>query len=685
MPSHSQQLQAAMQAHRSGKRAEAEKLYRQILAVEPDNPDVLHGLGTLAMQAHQPDAAIHLLRRSLEIRPNAAKAWNDLSVALSATKHWQEAAAAAQRAIELNPKLAAAHFNLGNVLREQNQPDRAILAYTAAVALNPKQAIAQNSLSALLRDANRPEEAVAAAQKSIAAKPDFAEAHVNLAIALDDSGRLDEAITAIRHAIQLQPTLAEPYFTLGNFLKRQSRFGEAVIAYTRAIELKPDGAGGVYNNLGEVLKDLARLDQAEDAYRQSIAQAPAESIHHSNLIYLMLFQPKYDSAAILKECQAWNHQHAESLRPQIKLHENNRDPHRCLRIGYVSPDFRDHVVGRNMLPLLAHHHHDQFEIHCFSNLKHPDSNTEQFRKLADHWHDVKSLTDDELANLIRTEKIDILVDLALHMGGNRLLTFARKPAPIQVTFAGYPGTTGLSAIDYRLTDPHLDPPGTRNENYTEKSVRLPHTFWCYNPMADIPVNESPALKTGTITFGCLNNFCKVNQNVLHLWSRVLTEIPSSRLFLMCPLDAQHQTHQIFQQCNVSPSRIVFVPFQKPDQYLQTYHHIDIILDTFPYNGHTTSLDALWMGVPVVSLIGQTIAGRAGVSQLTNLGLTDLLARDPDQYINIAHKLATERDRLSELRRNLRQRMTESPLMDAKGFARDIETAYREMWKEWCAK
>ena len=341
-----------------------------------------------------------------------------------------------------------------------------------------------------------------------------------------------------------------------------------------------------------------------------------------------------------------------------------------------------------MLPLLANHDHDSFEIFCYSQVVRSDAFTERFRARAQHWRNAVGLTDERLALQIREDHIDILVDLALHMARNRLPVFARKPAPVQVTFAGYPGSTGLDTIDYRLSDPYLNPPGTDESIYSEQTVRLPHSFWCYDPVdwGDLSVNELPAQSNGFITFGCLNNFCKINDAVLRLWARVLHAVPSSRLRLLAP-EGSHRQHtwDVLGKAGILRERIEFISRQPSREYLELYHRIDLGLDTLPYNGHTTSLDSFWMGVPVITLVGQTIVGRAGLSQLMNLNLPELIAHDPEQYVEIAAALAHDLPRLSELRSTLRARMEQSPLMDAPHFARDIEAAYRQMWRHWCTK
>jgi len=302
-----------------------------------------------------------------------------------------------------------------------------------------------------------------------------------------------------------------------------------------------------------------------------------------------------------------------------------------------------------------------------------------------HWRSTVELSDAKAAAQIRDDQIDILVDLKLHTGGNRLLTFAQKPAPVQATWLGYPGTTGMDTMDYRLTDSYLDPPGLGDANYSERSIRLPDTFWCYDPLNSEPaVNALPCLEKRFVTFGCLNNFCKENEPLQRLWAQVLKRIPGSRLMLLCPEGSHRQPLlDLLQREGISPDRIELIAFRPRPQYLELYHRIDVGLDTFPYNGHTTSLDSFWMGVPVVTLVGQTVVGRAGLSQLTNLDLPEFIARTPEQYVQIATDLANDLPRLAQLRRTLRDRMQASPLMDAPRFARNIEAAYRQMWRTWC--
>jgi len=378
----------------------------------------------------------------------------------------------------------------------------------------------------------------------------------------------------------------------------------------------------------------------------------------------------------------WNQQQVQPLKPFIRPHTNTPEAHRRLRIGYVSDDFRRHTCSYYLEPLLSHHDHAQFEITGYAFVPDPDEVTERFQAYADRWRGIVGLSPQEAADEIRADGIDILVDLGQHTLDQRLLIFAHQPAPVQVSWLGYPGSAGLETIQYRLSDRFLDPPGSP-QRPGEQVIYLPDCFWCYDPLTpDVPANDLPALQAGHVTFCCLSNFQKINDRVLELWARIMQSVSGSRLVLLCPHGPHRQT--VVDKLGVEPDRVEFVWRQSRRPYLRMFHRIDIHLDTFPFNSPTTGLDGMWMGVPLVSLAGQRAVGRGGLSILSNLGLSELVATDAQQYVKIAVELAGDLGRLSELRRTLRQRMLSSPLMDAKRFAANMESAYRQMWRDWCA-
>jgi len=558
--------------------------------------------------------------------------------------------------------------------------------YRQVLARKPNHAEALNLLGVLAGQAGQLDTAVELIRRAVGLKPDFAEAYGNLGVVLKANGQVDEAIASYRQAIRLNADLAEVHSNLGNALKDKEQLDEAMSSYRQAIRLKPDSAEAYYN-LGHAFNDTGRLDEAVACYRQAIRLKPDFAEAHSDLVYSLPFNPAYDARMILEENRGWNRQHAEPLKKLIQPHDNDRDPNRRLRIGYVSPDFREHCQALFTIPLFSNHNRQAFEIFCYAHAGRPDAVTERIGGYVDGWRSIVGMSDEAAARKIREDRIDILVDLTMHMGNNRLGILARKPAPVQAAWLAYPGTTGLSAMDYRLTDPYLDPPGLNDYFYSETSIRLPDSFWCYDPLVtDLAVNALPAQTNGYLTFGCLNNFCKVNQQVLRLWAQVLRAVDPSQLVILCPEGSHRQLAlNLLQREGISPDRIEWIVRRPRRQYLELYHRIDVGLDTFPSNGHTTSLDSFWMGVPVVSLVGKTVVGRAGLSQLTNLGLTELIAHTPEQYVGIAAALAGDVLRLAELRRTLRARMETSPLMDAPRFARNIEAAYRQMWRNWCER
>jgi protein O-GlcNAc transferase len=556
-----------------------------------------------------------------------------------------------RRAIEIDPANATYWLNLGESYFRGGNLEKAIESFREAIRIDPLYAKAYNSFGNALRSAGLLKESVAACWEAIRLSPDFAQAYSNLGNALGELDQLDAAITAFRRAIRLNPQLAEAHFNLAN-----------------------------------ALKDAGELDQAIASYRSGIALRPNLPEAVNSLAYIANFHPDFDPKMILDECRRCSEAFESSL-PANVPHSNDRSPTRRLRVGYVSPDFRTHPIGRFMLPLLRNHNHRDFEIFCYASVKQPDNLTSMLRQHADVWRDVLTVSDERLAEIVRNDQIDILVDLTMHMAGSRLPLFARKPAPVQVTYLAYAGTTGLRAIDYRITDPYLDPPESSDEFYSERSIRLAKSYWCYEPPIDASgAPPHPAAADNIITFGCLNNFAKVTPLVMDLWTELMIAVPNSRLLLHAnPGSHRDRARQTFRRRNIDDERLVFIDYQTLADYMLTYNRVDIALDPIPYVGGTTTCDALWMGVPLVTMPGQTAISRGGVSILTNIGLPELIAQMPAQYIEIARTLANDKKRLSNFHATLRDRMIASPLMDAKRFTSDMENAYRPIWLAWCRK
>ena len=663
-------------------KAAAEAYWRRAIAENPDYAEAHNNLGMLLHELERLPEAEAACKRAISLRPDFAEAHHNLSRTLEGLKRLPEAEAACRRAIAIRPDYAEAHYNHGCLLDASNRLSEAEAAYQCAIAIRPDYTEANNNLGALLLKCHRPAEAETAFRRAIVIRPDYAEAHSNLSQALQDLDRLSEAEAACLRAIAIKPDFANAYYNLGRLLQQLHRLPEAEAAYQRVLTIRPDYARA-HNNLGKLCLDAGMLDEGLARYRLAVACAPDDVGAHSNLAYALAFQAE-DRQVVLDECRRWSAQHEAPLRAERIPHANDRTPTRRLRIGYVSPDFREHCQSLFTVPLFSHHDHAQFEIFCYASVRRPDDFTLRIAAFTDMWRDVRYLDDRALAQQIRDDGIDILVDLTMHMANGRPLLFAHKPAPVQVAWLAYPGTTGIEAIDYRLTDPRLDPPDT-DHYYSERSLRLPDAFWCYDPLTDVPtVNALPALSAGQLTFGCLNNPGKLTDRTLAMWAAVLREVNPARLILMAPMgEIRQRLMQRMEGHGIDTQRVAFVPFQPRADYLRMYHQIDLGLDTFPYNGHTTSLDSLWMGVPVVTRIGNTAVGRGGLSQLHQLGLTELAGDSDEAFVHIAVELAKDLPRLAQLRQSLRHRMEQSPLMDGRRFARHIEDAYRFMWQEWC--
>lgn len=509
----------------------------------------------------------------------------------------------------------------------------------------------------------------------------------NLGLCHANSGRLEQAEACLREMLRLAPESAPALMNLGNLELSRANPEDAIACYQAALA-RGAADPGLVNNLGMAYRATAQVDAAIGCFRRALSMAPGFCDAHENLLYCMQLLPEYGPEALHSEHRRWADIHETPLQTQAPLHANDRDPHRRLRIGYVSPDFHRHAVAKFIEPVLAHHDRARFQIHCYHNAGASDAVTERLRQHADLWRDVAGLSDERLAALIRADAIDILVDLAGHMRGGRLLCFARRPAPLQLTYLGHGNTTGLRAMDFRITDAVADPPGIAERYHSERLLRLPHAQWCFRPDDEaLPAGALPALSRGHITFGSFNNLWKINPAVIGAWSRILLRVPGSKLLMIGipgkTTRARFET--AFAGHGVDPARLSLLAPVSDAEFWRLRHEIDIALDPFPYNGVTSTCEALYAGTPLATLAGTYGQSRTAASILTAAGLGDLVARTAQEYLDINLRLAGDLQRLAGLRASLRARMQDSPLMDYRALTLALERLYRGAWADWAAR
>lgn len=580
-----------------------------------------------------------------------------------------------------------ARFMLGVINGKLGRVDEAMECLRAAISLRPDHALAHYNLGAMFRSLGRLEDAERSFSEAVRLNPNQIDSYEQLKEVLLDMGRGEDAARCCLEMLKLYPVNAETISTKGSMLHILSRLEDAAECYRKALQLKPDSAL-LHDSLASVLCEQGKYASAIENYRLALNLAPTNYRLHSNLLLTLQYSPDIDSAELFEE-----HLRAAKAysvtRSGGAVHTCEPESEKRIRIGYVSSDFRLHSVAFFLEPLLINHDGNRVEIFCYSGVSRPDAMTERFQGWAYHWRNIAGMSDEQVAAMVNADAIDILVDLAGYTSGCRLGLFARKPAPIQVSWLGYPDTTGLDAMDYRITDALADPEG-RDEFYVESLVRLPGCFLCYKPVVAAPeVAKLPALENGYVTFGSFNMLSKINERVVVLWADVLRTVPRSRLLIKsAPLTDSATTeryYDFFESQGIGRDRVELIGHTATQvEHLNLYKRLDIALDTFPYNGTTTTCEALWMGVPVVTLTGERHSGRVGVSLLNAVDMPDWIAETSEQYVSIAAKMAADLPRLAKLRAGLREHMAVSRLCDGKSFAVKIEAAYREMWRKYCA-
>lgn len=699
--------------HRAGRLAEAAQACRAVLATRPDHAAAWHRLGVLALQAGQVAEALQPLERAAALAPRDAAIHHDRGHALAALGRFAEAAAAWADAARIAPRMASAHANRGTALAALGRFADAVPAFRSALQADPNQRAAWVGLADCLCRSGRPAEALstldragvrvgpdaelamvraaalsatgdpgaalALLEQTAREAPTAAPVHAALGLARLADGDVDGACLALAQAESLDPANAETAFNRSNAERARERFAAAIAALDRALARQPRFVAA-HMHRGFLLLEQGRPTEAERSFVAALAIAPDHPGAASARLFALNYRDDLTEGEIAAAHREWGAELARRV-PAPPAATVARGGDRRLRVGYLSPDFRTHSVAWFLGPLLAAHDRAAFEIVGYSDVAEPDATTARLAARCDRWRAVHGLDDDALAAMIRADGIDILVDLAGHTADNRLPVFARRPAPLQATWLGYPNTTGLAAIDFRLTDAVADPPGRGDADHSERLVRLDRPFLCYDP----PALEPPPRGPGPLTFGSFNALAKLSPATLAAWAAILTAVPEARLLLKARGFADPETadgwHARFAAAGIAPDRLELVGrVAATEGHLARYAEVDVGLDPFPYNGTTTTMEALAMGVPVIALAGTRHSGRVGAAILGPLGLGDLVAGDVAAYVATAVRLARDGAWRAGLRATLPERLRASLLCDAGSFARAVETVYRDEWR-----
>ena len=581
------------------------------------------------------------------------------------------------------------HIKLGNSLKEQGKIDEAISIYDRALEVEPESAHAHYYKGNALMELKRLDEAETSFKRAIELKPDYPQAHNNLGNVLKDRGRLDEAVARYRRALEINPNYVLAHNNLGNAMRDCGRLDEALVCYRRALEIDPNFVEA-HTNLGNALCDLGQLNDGLACYQRAIEINPGFFEAHSNLLLVYNYQVGLSSEIPFAQAKSFGELAASKARPYTDW-SNAPKPERCLRVGWVSGDFGEHSVGHfveGVLAALATEAAGQLEHFAYPSFTCSGPVTDRIMASCHGWHSAVGLSDERLAEQIRKDGIDILIDLSGHTAHNRLPMFAWKPAPVQATWLGYLGTTGIDAIDYLIADSWVFPQAEES-CFAERISRLPESYICLTaPSVDVQVSGLPAVSNGYVTFGSFNNLSKVNDEVIEVWARILLSVQDSLLFLKAKQlgDGLVRLGVVdrFAKHGIEAHRLILEGhLPERGRHLSAYHRVDIALDTFPYPGVTTSAESLWMGVPALTLAGDRFISRQGVGLMMNAGLPDWVAADVDDYVARAVAHAADIQKLATLRSNLRQQVLASPVFDTRRFARHFETTLREMWAKWC--
>ncbi|NQU57052.1 MAG: tetratricopeptide repeat protein [Rhodospirillales bacterium] len=667
---------------RLGRTLEAVASFRTVIALNGQFAEAHNNLGNALQDLGKSDEAVQSFQKALAIKPDYANAHNNLGTALSALGDLGAAEESYRKALALDGNFAEAQNNLGNVLKDRGMPEAAVQSLQKALAIKPDYAEAHNNLGNVFKSLGKLEEAVDCYRKAITINPGFVEALNNIGNVLDDLGKLDEAVESYRLALVIDPDFAEAHNNLGNTLKSLGRHVEAIESFNRAIAINAQ-YGEAYNNLGNVFKELGRWREALDCYQKALTIKPEYVDAHSNLIFTMQYSPEATAEDILEEALRWDKQH--SNRDVVAAFKNTPDPERKLRVGYVSADFRMHAVSYLLEPLLESHDRDEIELFCYAEVARPDQVTERFKNLSDHWRQSVGLSNEQLVALVRDDKIDILVDCTGHTANSRLLAMTHKPAPILVNHYIMPGmTSGVSAMDYVLSNPVISPPGLE-EQFSEEVVIVPHCAFAFRPDSQWPDVAQPRQNIGGPIFACVGDPARIGTQTVTLWSSLLDMVTDSCIVFKHGAYGDPQTREYWKSAfKELGARALFEGVEGGwNMNMDFYGRVDVVLDTLPMSGGTSSIIPLWMGVPLVTMAGGYYCHNSGTAMVSHVDMEDLSAENPEDYLCMVSNLVQDRQHLDFLRRTLRETLKASPIMDARGRANEVEVAFRKMWQKWC--
>lgn len=686
----SNMFQEALAHHQAGRTNEAASIYQKIIQAYPDHAEAYNHLGLIAQHNGDFTRAGKLAHKALSIRTDPGFLAN-LGSAYKGQKMPTKAINTYKNALKLQPNHFETLFNLANTLLEEFECLEAKYYFQKILQLWPDTPEALFGLGQVHNVLKEDEEAIRCFNRILTTQPTHLPALNSLGLCQQRLGHFDEAISTYKQAIKLSPDTPEAMNNIGNVLVHQGKLHEALTWYQKACQTQPDYEESLVN-LSWTYAQHGLLKESIDCLHDLCSKRPDSLNAYSDLLINLNYDPALSNKELFTAAQGWWQRFTNShpdTKPTVRnLSFPNIHNNKLLRIGFVSPDFRQHPVGTFLLPLFRNISKDKFEVHCYAEIpkNSHDMITAKLLSLADQWYTTFGKDDETVAQQIINDRIDILIDLAGHSAHNRLAVLARKPSPVQVSWLGYVNTTGLPVIDYRITDQITDPAGSE-KFHSESLVRLPHGFFCYSPPDNSPeISPLPGLSTGTITFGSFNNIKKISGEVINIWAQVLHQVPTSKLLWVSKVftDSHIRSHfmNLFINHGITPERIKMVGSLPMLEYLAIHKEVDIALDPFPHNGHTITCHSLWMGVPIITLEGNRYATRMGASIMKRIGLERCVAQTTDEYITKAKMLAKNPADLAQLRSSMRQRLKYSEICKPAQFARDFESALLKIWKEY---